>query len=171
MLSILLLAVISALSTASAEPPFRISIVPESRSGQVSKIGWGAESKRKCYVVLTNTTDQPQRVFETWNSWGYQAISFELTHASGKTSKVSVKPQIFTVNFPSTFTIPANGHYVFPISLNQDWEGEPEFGKEGRTEVKLKAVYGLAPTTESREQEVWTGRVESDELAVEISRR
>lgn len=167
-LAIICLVGVSALAPVSADPPFRISIVPESCSEQVSKISWGAKTKRKSYVVLTNTTDEPQRVFEAWNSWGYQAISFELTLASGKTSKLSVKPQIFTVNFPSTFTIPAKGHYIFPISLNQDWEVKPEIGKGGRTKVKLKAVYELAPTKESREHAVWTGRVESDELTVEL---
>jgi hypothetical protein len=50
--------------------------------------------RRDFYVVLSNVSKQPQTVWEDWNSWGYQAISFQLTTADGKKhvlSKVSVR--------------------------------------------------------------------------------
>ena len=87
----------------------------------------------------------------------------------GAKSKMAVKPQIFTVNFPSTFTISPGGHQVFPITFDEAWAGRPDFGKPGRTAVKLKAVYGIVADDDSKEQGVWAGRVESEVMEVEVN--
>ena len=165
----LILTMFSASPLLSAEPPFQIAIVPERSTEQGAEISWAADSKEIFYVVLTNTTDEPQRIFETWNSWGYQAISFELTLASSKKVKMAMRDQVFTKNFASTSTIPPKGHFVFPITLNDDWQGRPEFEKEGPTTVQLKAIYEISPTFESKEYAVWAGKVESEELTVKIN--
>ena len=158
-----------ALASALAELPFQISLVPEGRSDQGARISWGDDSKRNFYVVLTNTTDKPRRVFNTWNSWGYQAISFEFTLSPETKINVSMKPQRFTKNVPSTFTIPPNGHQVFPITLNEAWDEKPNFGKAGRIMVKMRIVYELSETTESKENGVWTGRIESEQYRVVVN--
>lgn len=169
--SITLYIICFACSVASATPPFQISITPESCSGQVNSISCATDSKRCFYVILTNTTKESQRVFETSNSWGYQSISFELILSSGKTEQVSMKPQVFTRNFPSTFTIPSRGHYVFPIILNDDWHGIQNLRKDGRAEASMKAIYELSETIESKENAVWTGKIVSEALKVEINHR
>lgn len=149
-------------------PPFELSIIPENRSENLSGISWANDCKSGFFVILSNLTDKAQPIFETWNSWGYQSISFEMTLPSGDTSTVTVKQQFFTRNFSSTFVIPPGGHQVFPITLNEVWEGNPAFGGKGRTRVNLKAVYEIDVSPESKEQGIWTGRVESEPIEVEV---
>jgi hypothetical protein len=63
---------------------------------------------RDFYVLLSNVSKQPQTVWEDWNSWGYQAISFELTTADGKKHVLSKRQQDFTKNYPSTLVSRVN---------------------------------------------------------------
>ncbi len=157
------------LAGAAEDKPFQLSIVPESRSDQSSSISLAQDSQRKFFVVLTNTTDKDQPVFETWNSWGYQTVSFELILPSGERTKLCVKPQVFTRNFPSTYVIPPKGHQVFPITLDAEWEGAPDFGRPGQTKIKLTALYEVGETKESGEHKVWTGRIASETINVEVN--
>jgi hypothetical protein len=73
-------------------------------------------------VVLTNVAKEPQAAWETWNSWGYQAIRFEVTTPDGRKTVVSPRMQDFTRNFPSTFLVQPGEHCVYPIALDEWWE-------------------------------------------------
>jgi hypothetical protein len=157
-------------TAAAEEKPFHLAIVPKSRSENSSSISWTGSPNHQFFVVMTNTTDKNQPVFETWNSWGYQAVSFELILPSGKRMKASVKPQVFTRNFPSTYVIPPKGHQVFPISFNEEWELVPDFKSFGTTKIKLIAIYEIFPNEESKKKMVWTGRIVSETLEAEFNR-
>jgi len=157
------------LAGAAEEKPFLLSIVPESRSENSSLISLAKDSHRKFFVVLTNTTDKAQPVFEAWNSWGYQTISFELILPSGERTKLCVKPQKFTKNGPTTYVIPPKGHQVFPIALNDEWEVKFDFGIPGQTKIKLTAIYEVGASKESAVQKVWTGRIESETIDVVVN--
>ena len=113
------------------------------------------------YVVLTNVSGLPQAVWESWNSWGYQTISFELTTTDGKKFIVSKRPGMFTVNFPSTFLVKPGEHQVYAIRLDEWWETHPTLPKSDEMPITLKAVYEVTPTPEATQYKVWTGRVES----------
>jgi len=113
------------------------------------------------YVVLTNVSREPQAVWESWNSWGYQAISFELATKDGKEFVLSKRPGIFTVNFPSTFLVEPGEHQVYAIGLDEWWEAHPTLPKRDEMPITLKAVYEVTPTPEAKEFKVWTGRLES----------
>ena len=157
-------------SSQAADKPFSIAIVPSShRLEGGPAISWSDDTKESFYVVLTNKTDKEQRVFETWNSWGYYAMSFEITLLSGEKVRVLRKPIFFTVNFPSTFIIPPKGHFVFEITLDKDWIGKPDSWEDGQTKVKIKAVYEPSACKRLKERAVWIGKIESEELAVEIN--
>jgi hypothetical protein len=73
------------------KPPLSVSVVPASSRGESfgSSIAMAHEKASDFYVVLTNTSSEQQAVWEYWNSWGYQTISFELTTADGKKFLVS----------------------------------------------------------------------------------
>ena len=149
------------LSACAADKPFSVLIVPEKRSETDSSIGWGSGSAHGFFVLLTNLTDKNQPVFEAWNSWGYQAIAFEMILSDGRKANLAVKERNFTKNVASVYVIPPHGHQVFPVTLGDEWQGKPDLGPAGTTKVTLKAIYEVASTKESREQGVWTGRVES----------
>jgi hypothetical protein len=113
------------------------------------------------YVVLTNVSGEPQAVWETWNSWGYQVISFEITMADGKMFVLSKKQEDFTRNFPSTYLVKPGENQVFAIRLDEWWVTHPALPKSDEMPITLKAVYEVTPTPEATEYKVWTGRIES----------
>src|SRR5258708_19750426 len=111
-------------TSSKAEPsaqkiPFLLSIVPEPSHGEhfCSTIEMAHEKPRDFYVVLTNVSPELQAVWEYWNSWGYQAVSFELTTEDGKKFLVSKRQRGFTTHFPSTFQIDPPHHQVYSIRL------------------------------------------------------
>jgi hypothetical protein len=113
------------------------------------------------YVVLSNVSKESQPAWEDWNSWGYQAISFEMTTAGGKTFIVSKREADFTKNYPSTFLIEPGEHQVYAIRLDKRWETHPSLPKINEMPITLKAVYEVSPTPEAAKYRVWTGRLES----------
>jgi len=119
------------------------------------------KAPREFYVVLTNESKKPQPVWEIWNSWGYQNVSFELTTTDGKKFIVSKRQQEFTMNFPSTFLIEPGEHQVYAIRLDESWETHPTLPKLDEMRITLKAIYEVAPTSEAVQFKVWTGRLES----------
>jgi hypothetical protein len=143
--------------------PFSLSVVPETSHGEGfgSSIEMAHNKPRDFYVVLTNVSSQTQAVWEYWNSWGYQTVSFELTTADGKKFLASKRQQEFTKNYPSTFLIEPGEHQVYAIRLDERWETHPLLPKTDEASITLKAIYEVAPTPAATQHKVWTGRLES----------
>jgi hypothetical protein len=160
-MSIVLLAFAVAVSSEAPKAPFSLSIVPTNSSGEGGSITMAQSKAREFFVVLTNVSKDPQPVWESWNSWGYQNISFELTTGEGRKFVVSMRQQDFTRNFPSTFLIQPGEHQVYAIRFDKEWETRPTFPKADEMAVGLKAIYEVSPTPEATQHKVWTGRVES----------
>jgi hypothetical protein len=137
-------------------PPFSLSIVPGSRGITMAK-----NKPDEFYVVLTNVSREPQAVWESWNSWGYQTISFELTTTDGKKFVISRRQEYFTMNFPSTSLVKPSEHQVFAIRLDEWWETHPTLAKSDEMPITLRAVYEVTLTPEATQYKVWTGRLES----------
>ena len=147
----------------SAQAPFALSLVPTANYGRpvVGQINMGKDYHDPFYVLLTNISSQTQAAFESWNEWGYQAVSFEIQTADGHKSIVTMKPRGFLRNVPSTFLIPAGEQMVYPIALDDEWAAVPVVPKGNDILFTIKAIYEVKPTPESQEKHVWTGRVES----------
>jgi hypothetical protein len=143
--------------------PFSLSVVPERSHGERfgSSIEMAHSKPRDFYVVLTNVSAQPQAVWESWNSWGYQAISFEITTADGKKFVVAKRQEGFTRNGPATFIVEPGEHQVYAIRLDEGWETHPPLPKADEMSITLKTIYEVSPTPESTQYNVWVGRVES----------
>jgi len=152
--------------------PFILSVVPtqSEREPIGRRISMAKTSPGTFYVILTNTSKEPQAAFESWNSWGYQAVSFQVQTADGRHFVITKKQHDFTRNFPSPFIIPPGDHMVYPISLNHEWNVAPAFPIADATplSITLKAVYEVHPTPEAVKGKVWTGRVESKTLELKL---
>ena len=122
------------------------------------------------YVVLTNASKQPQPVFEYWNSWGFRAISFELTTADGKQFTLTAKNHDFDMNFPSRHVVDPGEYQVFPIHFDQTWQVQPALPSTDEMPITLKAIYSINPTAEATRFGVWTGRVESHSYILTLFR-
>ncbi len=89
----------------TSQSPFFLSIVPG-----IGGITMAKNKPHEFYVVITNVSGGPQSIWQDWNSWGYQTISFELATADGKKFVLSKKQEEFTRNFPSTFVVEPGEH-------------------------------------------------------------
>lgn len=156
-------ACVSSLVQAATPAPFALTIVPSTSQPPPEGrfITMAEEKPHVFHIILTNVSKEVQPVFETWNSWGYQTLRFELTLPDGKQTVVSVSEQNFTRNLPSTFSILPGEHQVFPIRLDNTWEMNPEVSLGSETAITLKAIYEVKESPQSKEQHVWAGRVES----------
>jgi hypothetical protein len=175
--------VLVAISQADApSPPFSLAIVPTHCYGDDCIITMDHLNPAKIkpsefYVILTNNSRQNQPVYEDWNSWGFQTISFELTTAEGKRSVISKRNRNFDVNRPTTFLIKPGQHQVFPIVFDDEWETNPTPQWNAEMNVTLKAVYEVSsnygtfgdivfPTTVK--EKVWKGRIESPSYGITL---
>ena len=148
------------------QSPFLVSVVPSSSYDEPfgRGISMAKTSPGSFYVILTNISKEPQAAFERWNSWGYQAVSFEVQTADGHKVTISKKPHGFDKNFPSTFVIPPGEHMVYPISLDEEWDAVPPLPMADETPIPITvtAIYEVRPTPEAAQGKVWTGRLESN---------
>jgi hypothetical protein len=108
--------------TPAQKAPFTLSIVPTRSVSDSRIITIASQKPDEFYVVLTNISNEPQSVWETWNSWGSRTISFEFTFGNNPPILVARGPEIFTRNFPSMFLIPPGEHKVYPIRLDKWWD-------------------------------------------------
>ena len=115
------------------------------------------------YVVLTNTSDKPIRIFEDWSSWGMFSISFEGKWPDGTTYKLErSRDVVFTRNFPAVFEVRPQGHYVFAIHFDKDkwpnlwyFHNNPQLGP-----LDLQAVF--TENDKDGTNKVWEGTVKSE---------
>lgn len=159
-----------ALQAILQRPPVRVAIVPSSSNEFGKVITTSPKSPDAFYVVLTNISGQPTRIFEGWNSWGYQSLSFELQLPDGSIHRLRKREQFFTRNGPSTFEIPPGEPMVIPIRLDDSWENLPVLrraddsclpGDGGEAPIRLRAIYQVDSTSEALKQHVWVGSVMS----------
>jgi len=128
-------------------------------------IPWSFERRReitrpwRLHVVLTNTSNQPQNIWKEWNSWGYYALSFEVTDEHGKTSIVRKGIKVWTVDGTDYWTLDPHESLVIDVDCASDeWEGFPRPTKEPQS-VAMRAIFEIKPDAASRKFSVWTGRV------------
>ena len=157
----MLLALFGTLWGDCAPAPFSLTVVPSMSFGDGGIISMSQDKPQDFYVVLTNISGESQVVWELWNSWGYQTISFELTTANGKKFVLSRRAEEFTRNYPSTFAVHPGEHQVYAVHLDKWWVSNPAFPKADEMPITLKAVYQVSPTREASEHKTWTGRVAS----------
>jgi len=148
-----------------------IRIVPTSSEDKVGRwLELDDDGSKHFHVVVTNVSSEPVKVWKEWCSWGYFNLTFEARDAAGKIVVISKRPRDWTKNFPCPVEIEASGHMVIDVSLAPAiWQNSPLSDESGRATLRLKAVYEIRDTKESKQENVWTGRISSPEAAYTIS--
>lgn len=154
-----------------ARAPFSLKIVPtESQRQEGERTLFRGD---RFFVVLTNISAVPQRIFEDWSSVGYCAISFRAITQGGKTVPIKRRELgASTRNYPATFRIPPGGHYVFVFELDEkEWPDLPKTQEFPSHPVTLTAIFTEPCDSPGIERDVlvdnaekhgvWIGRVES----------
>jgi hypothetical protein len=113
-------------------------------------------------AVLTNEGSEPIRVWRQGNEWGDGALAF-VVRRDGGDETLTRKPQVYTRNVPSPAEIPPGGEHRIEFDVGDgEWEPDDVVQRLADGAGQLAAVYEIAPTPESDEQQVWTGRVRSE---------
>lgn len=115
------------------------------------------------HVIVSNTSDKPQRVWKEWCSWGYYALTFELTDRAGKSWTVKKKDGEWTKNVPDWWSLEPRENLVLNVYFadSDAWEGFPR-PVNGSQVVSVRAVYEIKPDKFSKESSAWTGKITSD---------
>jgi hypothetical protein len=132
-------------------------VIPRGRHGERA-LSSSARNER-FHVTLTNSSDKPTKIWKEWCSWGYYALSFELTDESGKTWTAKKKPRSWDQNYPDYWTIDPHESLVLDVEIAgaDIWEGFPRPSR-GSQKLRMRAVFEIRPDHQSQEHSVWTGR-------------
>ncbi|TGE23722.1 hypothetical protein E5K00_00475 [Hymenobacter aquaticus] len=162
-------------SPGKPKPSLTLAIVPTSYAGPVANSPMIVlnSADDRFYVLLTNTSDQPVKLFEEWNSWGYFGLSFEITYPNGQKVRSSKEERGWDKNVPTTVTIAPHGFYVFAVTMNNNpkngavWENSVlnYESKSDRAYIscRMRAIYSIQRDKEAIEEKAWTGTVSSPE--------
>jgi hypothetical protein len=121
------------------------------------------------YVLLTNVSNKPVRVWQEWCSWGYYNLQFEIVEKNGTKHLVTKKPTGWTRNFPDYVELTPNESVVWGVGLwPSDWNGLSWLPTNELEPVKVSAIYTSMPgdkeddrITGADRMGVWTGRATS----------
>lgn len=121
------------------------------------------------HVVLQNVTHRPLRIWSESCSWGYEALSLEIRQANGYSTLLTRKTIFWKQNFPDFLTLLPNEVQVFDIYFARgDWPHFP-LPPQGRSHlITLRAVYNVLPDAFANRHGVWTGRILSPGLTLQI---
>ena len=150
------------------EPTLSVELAVTSENSRLE----ARDASSHFHVVIRNISSAAQRVWEDWNSWGYFALSFEISDESGKHWIAAKRKEIvFTRNFPSFETIDPGNVLVVDVYLGDDktWAGFP-LQKGQLKKVQLRATYEVRDSPEAKEMHVWTGRIKSKAAEVTFVR-
>jgi hypothetical protein len=129
------------------------------------------------HVVVTNLSKHDLRLWETWNSWGYFNLSFDILDDKGNVAYSIVKrPRAWTRNAATWVTVKPGEHFLLKVDFDPDiwiWgtdvgDNTPVYlpflavvGRKPEFNVRLRAVFRILPDWETIEHNVWTGTVRS----------
>jgi hypothetical protein len=153
----------------ASEGPLTISIASFDHAG-VGRIEY-RDVNSHFHVVLSNLSDKPIKLWTETNSWGYYALSFEMSDNSGRKWVAKKEPATFTRNIPSLLEIPSRGTHVIGVyfAIPRRWEGFP-VPENGVEPVTIRAVFEVLPTPESDQLRAWVGRIVSESRDVEFAK-
>src|SRR5262249_55914435 len=110
-------------------PPISVAIaVPASSAYDGSRVVRTGQKDAHFHVVLTNVSNQPQRIWREDCSWGYSALSFEFKDESGKAFVAERKPRGWRANMPVYWTLAPHEPLVLDVYLTDAavWNGFPQ---------------------------------------------
>jgi hypothetical protein len=130
---------------------------------------YDSSGKRPFYILLTNKSSIDQRLWESWNSWGYHNLSIEFTDSSNKTWIAKRGRHAWPMNGPSWFVLAPRETHVFSVTFPDDWEDLPKVD-DGPVSVTVRAIYEISPFPDSQTKlnKIWIGKVISEPLKVDL---
>jgi len=144
----------------AGESPIAISVAISAHNGE-RRVEYRDQATH-FHVIVSNTSDKPQRIWREWCSWGYFGLVFKFTDEHGKKWVAKKKSQAWTRNFPDWWTLDPHESFVIDVNFadTNTWAGFP-LPKNGSLTVTMQGVLEFKPDDDARRHDVWTGRVVS----------
>ncbi len=155
------------------KPPLTIAIaVPArgSRNDPESRVIDLVMEESHFNVVITNTSDRPQRLFETSNSWGFRNLRFEVVDPdNGKLLfEITKIDRTWRANAPASFKLAPGEHFVMDVHFDRDWNLPfLNEARRGNFRFRMPVVY----ENSSNENGEWTGKIVSPFKNYEVNYR
>ncbi|TAE54717.1 MAG: hypothetical protein EAZ89_06395 [Bacteroidetes bacterium] len=120
----------------------------------------------RLYVLLTNISPRPVKLWKDWNTWGYFNLTLQWT-AGGQTRLIRRKaPKNWDGDFSDFWVLPPNESVILEIDMSSgEWEGIPDLYGE-TIPATLRAVYENKPDALATEFGVWVGRIATEPVEV-----
>ena len=119
------------------------------------------------WVVLTNRGAADVRIWQIGNTWGDEALSFEVS-ADGSTVRVERQPQVYTRNVPASVLLTPGDRFAIPFDLSDGTWKLDEFGYPLPHQCDVAAVYDVPRSPEAIEHQVWVGRITSERVTIPL---
>jgi hypothetical protein len=150
----------TASGAAAADSGIQVTIaIPQNHQGERALKYF---SREPFHVIITNSSDTPKRIWQEWCSWGYFALSLELTDENGKTWTATKRTRAWSKNYPDYWTLGPQESLVLDVAFfdSDTWEGfsRPSVPSQ---KLKMRAIFEVRPDRFSQEHSVWTGRAVS----------
>ena len=114
------------------------------------------------------------KVFQEWNSWGFYARSFLAVDEKDKAKRYRLAPtesDLGDKNFAATHLLNTGQFLITDIHLCDGyWAVEPKLPEDVPARLTLTGIFEIKADAESKAQNVWTGRIESEPKSVFIDR-
>jgi hypothetical protein len=114
-------------------------------------------------VIVENAGRTPIKVYDSWNSWGWDNLKLEWT-ANGKTGVVTHAARDWPKNFANTTPLQPGGATIRSVSLYKSWEGWPRLKDDMK--LTIRAIYEVKTSDAT-----WQGKAISAPITVEINDR
>lgn len=118
--------------------PLKLAVVP---NGSHAKLGLSIDACQPFYVVATNPSAAPVLVWKEWCSWGYYALTFEVQTADGATAWIKKQSRGWDRNFPDSYIIAPDQHFIIAVDLKEQWDGVPTVQQK----LRIRAHYSIQP--------------------------
>ena len=148
-----------------------VRIVPTrvSENGDASLTLYGPTAH--FWVVLTNISKEPIRVWREWCSWGWYSLSFRVTDEKGVTTEVKKAARGWTKNYPDATVLQPGDHMVYEVAFDPEtWPTAPLPEKGQSRKVIMTAVFAIEADQDAKKGKVWTGEVASPASSYTIYR-
>ena len=149
-----------------------VIVVPVSYGGRV--VDW--DDRFHFHVIITNVSDTTWNVCNESCSWGYEALSFEMTDAKGRTWTVLKKTKDWLANAPDFWTIAPHGQVVLDVNLGDEDVWLKLQGRTGEPVYSVRAIFEIKPDVslepfknlKNKQPPAWTGRVVSKPVDIKF---
>lgn len=121
-------------------------------------------------VIVQNHSSTDARIWDTGNTWGDDALSFEVT-AAGQNALVSIakkRLQRYTRNVPSSVVIAPGTQHEIPFDLGDGtWDLAVAQKLLVHAGAQIRAIYDSGDSPEVQAQGVWRGQLRTSFLPLE----